>query len=145
HVTMNPDTSEPGSYEKYVVRDPVEKEANTTKIELKVPKGVNVVDVAPQETLDHKLSKDDDGNITIITWTAKYKGIRPNEFVDLPIQVANPDKEGEFKWDAYQTYDDGETVKWNGDEDAEKPSPMTKVSKKADVDSENNQSGNDSI
>src|SRR5699024_11605147 len=76
------------------------------------------------------------------TWTAKDKGIGPNEFVDLPIQVANPDKEGEFKWDAYQTYDDGETVKRNGDEDAEKPSPMTKVSKKADVDSENNQSGN---
>ena len=34
HVTMNPDTSEPGSYEKYDVRVPVEKEANTTKIEL---------------------------------------------------------------------------------------------------------------
>src|SRR5699024_1158268 len=76
---------------------------------------------------------------------AKDKGIGPNEFVDLPIQVANPDKEGEFKWDAYQTYDAGETVKRNGDEDAEKPSPMTKVSKKADVDYENNQSGNDSI
>ena len=60
HVTMNPDTSEPGSYEKYDVRVPVEKEANTTKIELKVPKGVNVVGVAPQETFDHKLTKDDE-------------------------------------------------------------------------------------
>ncbi|MBZ8172359.1 DUF1775 domain-containing protein [Staphylococcus cohnii] len=145
HVTMNPDTSEPGSYEKYDVRVPVEKEANTTKIELKVPEGVNVVGVAPQETFDHKLTKDDDGNITKITWIAKEKGIGPNEFVDLPIQVANPDKEGEFKWDAYQTYDDGETVKWDGDEDAEKPSPVTKVSKKADVDSENSQPANDSI
>src|SRR5699024_4337110 len=113
HVTMNPDTSEPGSYEKYDVRVTVEKEANTTKIELKVHKDVNDIGVAPQETCDHKLTKDDDGNITKITWTAKDKGIGPNEFVDLPIQVANPDKEGEFKWDAYQTYDDGETVKWN--------------------------------
>src|SRR5699024_4445357 len=145
HVTLNPDTSEPGSYEKYDVRVPVEKESNTTKFELKVPKGVhdvgvaphepfdhklpkydegnttkielkvhkgvNVVGVAPHETFDHKLTKDDDGNITKITWTAKDKGIGPNEFVDLPIQVANPEKEGEFKWEAYQTYDDGETVK----------------------------------
>src|SRR5699024_12555920 len=60
HVTMNPDTSEPGSYEKYDVRVPVEKEANTTKIEWKVPIRVNVVGVAPQETFDHKLTKDDD-------------------------------------------------------------------------------------
>lgn len=145
HVTLNPDTSEPGSYEKYDVRVPVEKESNTTKIELKVPKGVNVVGVAPHETFDHKLTKDDDGNITKITWTAKDKGIGPNEFVDLPIQVANPQKEGEFKWEAYQTYDDGETVKWDGDEDAEKPSPVTKVSENADVESESSQSSNDSM
>lgn len=129
HVTLNPDTSEPGSYEKYDVRVPVEKDANTTKIELKVPKELTVVGVEPNEQFDHKLNKDDDGNITKITWTAKDKGIGPNEFIDLPIQVANPEKEGEFKWDAYQTYDDGETVKWTGDEDAEKPAPITKVAK----------------
>src|SRR5699024_8514406 len=145
HVTMNPDTSEPGSYEKYDVRVPVEKEANTTKIELKVPEGVNVVGVAPQETFDHKLTKEDDGTITKITWTAKDKDIGPNEFVDLLIQVANPDKEDEFKWDAYQTYDDGETVKRDGDEEVVRSSQVNKVSKKADVDSKNSQSGNDSI
>ncbi|MDN5907942.1 MAG: DUF1775 domain-containing protein, partial [Staphylococcus equorum] len=45
HVTLNPDTSEPGSYEKYDVRIPVEKDANTTKIELKVPEELTVVGV----------------------------------------------------------------------------------------------------
>ncbi|MDG0844023.1 YcnI family protein [Staphylococcus equorum] len=129
HVTLNPDTSEPGSYEKYDVRIPVEKDANTTKIELKVPKALTVVGVEPNDQFEHKLTKDDDGNITKITWTAKDKGIGPNEFIDLAIQVANPEKEGEFKWDAYQTYDDGDTVRWTGDKDAEKPAPITKVAK----------------
>ena len=31
HVTMNPDTSEPGSYEKYDVRVPVEKKRTRQK------------------------------------------------------------------------------------------------------------------
>lgn len=145
HVTLNPDTSEPGSYEKYDVRVPVEKEANTTKIELKVPKELTVVGVEPNDQFDHKLTKDDDGNITKITWTAKDKGIGPNEFIDLPIQVANPEKEGEFKWDAYQTYDDGETVKWTGEEDAEKPAPITKVAKGNEDTAGSSQSNNGPI
>ena len=58
HVTLNPDTSEPGSYEKYDVRVPVEKDANTNKIELEVPKGVEVVGVAPDATFDHHFTKD---------------------------------------------------------------------------------------
>lgn len=136
HVTLNPDTSEPGSYEKYDVRVPVEKDAHTTKIELKVPKGLSVVGIEPTPLFDHKLKKDKNGNITKITWTATDKGIGPNEFVDLPIQVANPEKEGSFKWDAYQTYDDGETVKWIGDDKAEKPAPVTKVVKNSDTSKE---------
>ena len=131
HVTLNPDTSEPGSYEKYDVRVPVEKDANTNKIELEVPKGVEVVGVAPDATFDHHFTKDKKGNIEKITWTAKKDGIGPNEFIDLPIQVANPDKEGEFSWKAYQTYDNGDVVKWTGGEDAETPAPVTKVKKGA--------------
>lgn len=145
HVTLNPDTSKPESYEKYDVRIPVEKEANTIKVELKVPKELTVVGVEPNDQFDHKLSKDDEGNITKITWTAKEKGIGPNEFIDLPIQVANPEKEGEFKWEAYQTYDDGETVEWTGAKDSDKPAPVTKVVEGDGATEESNQSENGPI
>ncbi|ANQ65032.1 YcnI family protein [Staphylococcus equorum] len=145
HVTLNPDTSEPGSYEKYDVRIPVEKDANTTKIELKVPEELTVVGVEPNDQFNHKLTKDDEGNITKITWTATDKGIGPNEFIDLPIQVANPEKEGEFKWEAYQTYDDGDTVKWTGDEDTENPAPITKVVKGNEDTAGSSQSSNGPI
>jgi uncharacterized protein YcnI len=139
HVTLNPNSSEPGSYDKYDVRVPVEKDDNTTKVELKVPKGLNVVGVEPVNGFEHKFTKDKKGNITKITWEATNGGIKPNEFIDLPIQVANPDKEGKFKWDAYQTYKNGDVVKWTGNEKSETPAPVTTVSKSSNSDQGNEQ------
>ncbi|GGA87448.1 Uncharacterized protein conserved in bacteria [Staphylococcus muscae] len=37
HVTLNPQVSEPGSYEEYNVRVPVERNDQTVKLELEVP------------------------------------------------------------------------------------------------------------
>lgn len=128
HVTLNPDNSEPGAYEKHDVRVPVEKDTNTTKVELVVPKGLQLVAVAPVDGFKHNFAKDSKGNITKVTWTATGEGIGPNEFIDFPIQVANSEQEGQYKWKAYQTYEDGETVKWTGGKDAEKPAPVTTVS-----------------
>lgn len=128
HVTLNPDKSEPGAYEKHVVRVPVEKDTNTTKVELVVPDGLQLVAVAPVDGFKHKFTKDSKGNITKVTWNATGEGIGPNEFIDFPIQVANSEEEGQYKWKAYQTYEDGETVKWTGGKDAEKPAPVTTVS-----------------
>src|SRR5699024_12442268 len=61
------------------------------------------------------------------------------------IQVANPEKEGEFKWEAYQTYDDGETVEWTGAKDSDKPAPVTKVVEGDGATEESNQSENGPI
>jgi len=69
------------------------------------------------------------GNITKITWTATDKGIGPHEFIEFPIVVANPKKEGTFKWNATQTYDNGDVVKWTGKEDSAHPTPTTTVKK----------------
>lgn len=131
HVTLNPNQSEPGSYDKYDVRVPVEQDDNTVKVELKVPKGVNVANVAPVQGFKHHFKKDKKGNITKITWTATGKGIGPNEFIEFPIVAANPEDEGTFKWKAYQTYDNGDVVKWTGKEDSEHPAPTTTVKKGA--------------
>ena len=57
------------------------------------------------------------------------KGIGPNEFIEFPIVAANPEDEGTFKWKAYQTYDNGDVVKWTGKEDSEHPAPTTTVKK----------------
>lgn len=131
HVTLNLNQSEPGSYDKYDVRVPVEQDNNTVKVELNVPKGVNVANVAPVEGFKHQFKKDKKGNITKITWKATGKGIGPNEFIEFPIVAANPEDEGTFKWKAYQTYDNGDVVKWTGKENSEHPAPTTTVKKGA--------------
>ena len=51
HVTLNPNESEPESYDKYDVRVPVEQDNNTVKVELEIPKGLNVSNVQPVEGL----------------------------------------------------------------------------------------------
>lgn len=128
HVTLNPDKSEPGSYDKYDVRVPVEKDANTNKLELEVPDGVNVSVVEPVEGWKHSFDKDKDGNIKRITWTAIDRGIGVNEFIEFPIIVVNPEDEGEFMWKAIQYYDNGAKVKWTDeDKNSETPAPTTEV------------------
>ncbi|MFO3701923.1 YcnI family protein [Staphylococcus felis] len=130
HVTLNPNTSEPGSYDEYNVRVPVEKDSHTTKLELEVPDGLTLSTVEPVVGFKHRFEKDKQGNIKKVTWEATGKGIGPNEHMDFPIVVANPEKEGTFKWKAIQTYKNGDVVKWTSDdEDSETPAPVTEVKK----------------
>ncbi|MBI5974315.1 YcnI family protein [Staphylococcus canis] len=134
HVTLNPDTSEPGSYEEYQVRVPVEKDSHTTKLELEVPEGVTVSNVQPVEGFKHDFTKDKKGNITKITWKATGKGIGKNEYMNFPIIAANPEEEGTFKWKAIQTYKNGDVVKWTSDdENSETPAPTTTVKQGEDM------------
>lgn len=143
HVSLNPDSSEPGSREEYNVRVPVEQEDNTVKVELEVPDGVNVANVQPVAGFDNQFEKDDQGNITKITWEATEDGIGPNEFMNFPITVNNPDEEGSFKWNAIQTYDNGDVVEWTSDdENSDTPAPVTEVKKGAgDTEGDSTSSG----
>ncbi|MEJ7541438.1 YcnI family protein [Staphylococcus intermedius] len=128
HVKLDPQVSEPGSYQQYDVRVPVERDSHTTKVELEVPKGVTVSAIQPVPGFKHQQEKNKDGEITKITWTATGEGIGENEYQNFPIIVANPDEEGTFKWNALQTYKDGKVVKWTEEgEDSQNPAPTTEV------------------
>lgn len=130
HVTLNPNQSEPGSYDEYNVRVPVERSVPTTKLELEVPDGLSLSGVEPVPGFKHSFKKDKEDNIKKVTWEATGKGIGEHEYVDFPIVVANPKKEGKFKWKAIQTYKDGKQVKWVEDNpDSEHPAPVTEVKK----------------
>ncbi|HEC2157236.1 YcnI family copper-binding membrane protein [Staphylococcus delphini] len=128
HVKLDPQVSEPGSFQQYNVRVPVERDSQTTKVELEVPQGVTVSAIQPVPGFKHQQEKNKAGEITKITWTATGEGIGENEYQNFPIMVANPDKEGTFKWNALQTYKDGKVVKWTQEgEDSENPAPLTEL------------------
>ena len=133
HVTLNPKAVDPESYERVDVRVPVEQKDHTEKVELEVPKEVQVVNIQPVDEYKYKLDKDKKGNITKITWTAKGKGIGPDEFIDLPLILASPKDEGKYSFKAIQTYDNGDKVKWVGKENSEHPAPTLEVKKDANA------------
>lgn len=127
HVTVIPSESQINAWEKYTVRVPVEKDINTTEVELEVPEGINLVSVLPMDSWDYELKKDDNDLITSVTWIAKDEGIGPNEFIEFFFIGANPAEPGEFSWEAYQTYEDGSVVEWVGAPDSDEPASVSSV------------------
>lgn len=127
HVTVRPGESSINAWEKYSVRVPVEKDINTTKLELKVPEGINLVSVMPTDNWDYQFEKDENDIITSVTWTANNGGIKPNEFIELYFIASNPSEPGEFSWEAFQTYEDGSVVEWTGAPGTDEPASVTKV------------------
>src|SRR5699024_862778 len=97
------------------------------KVKLVVPEGINLVSVMPEKNWGYKFEKDDNDNITTVTWTAIDDGIGPNEFTEFYFVASNPGEPGQFSWNAYQTYDDGSVVEWVGDSDADEPASVTNV------------------
>lgn len=127
HVTLHPEESSTDAWEKYSVRVPVEKDMNTTELKLEVPDEVDLVNVMPKDGWDYELEKDENDTITSVTWEETDGGIGPNEFDEFYFVAANPSKPTKVGWNAYQTYEDGSVVEWDGESDAEEPASVTKV------------------
>lgn len=127
HVTVKPNVSAPGAWETYTIKVPVEKEIPTTKVTLKIPKGVEFEQYQPVPDWKVTLKKDGSGKVTMITWEATGNGIEPGQFQQFNFVAKNPDKEGSAEWDAYQYYKDGSIVEWTGDEKSDAPHSITSI------------------
>jgi uncharacterized protein YcnI len=127
HVTVWPKETTVGSWEKYTVRVPVEKNVNTIKVRVEFPQGVEVHSVMPVPGWNYQFEKGKDGKITAIVWTATNGGIKPNEFMEFAFVAENPKKPGTIAWKAEQTYADGSVVNWTGAPDSDTPASVTTV------------------
>src|SRR6478736_3007018 len=117
HVVVYPQEATQGSYEKFTVRVPTEKEIPTTKVKIEIPKDVEISRFEPKEGWKYELQKDSSGLITSVTWTATDAGLSPTEFGEFNMQGKVGDNAKKIVWKAYQTYKDGTTVvKGNGAE-----------------------------
>lgn len=127
HVKVHPYEVEQGTYQTFTVSMPVEKDANTTKLKLEFSDGVTVTGVEPKPGWAYELKKDDSGKITAIVWEAEDKGIAPNEFVEMKFQGKVGDDAKQITFKGYQTYDNGDVVKWIEDQESDNPASVTKV------------------
>ena len=129
HVVVYPQEATQGSYEKFTVRVPTEKDIATTKVKVEIPKDVEISRFEPKEGWKYELQEDSSGLITSVTWTATDAGLSPTEFGEFSMQGKVGDNAKKIVWKAYQTYKDGSTVAWEGPADAETPASITTVVK----------------
>lgn len=127
HVTVKPETSSTGAWETYTIKVPVEKDVPTTKVALKMPKGVEFSMYEPTPGWTIATEKDQNGNVTTVTWTASGEGLKAGEFAQFSFIAKNPDQASEAAWDAYQYYKDGSIVEWTGDKNSDLPHSITTI------------------
>src|ERR671911_1330829 len=111
HVRVLPEEVPAGSFEVFTVRVPTEKDISTTGVRVEVPEGFTVSRVEPVPGWDYEL-EEEAGAVSTITWSGGEIG--ETEFQQFDIQGRTPVEPGEYAWNAYQTYADGEVVRWTG-------------------------------
>jgi uncharacterized protein YcnI len=131
HVVVYPKESTQGSYEKFTVRVPSEKDIPTVKVEVKFPMdAVAVSRFEPKAGWTYELAKDSAGKVTGVTWKATGDGLASTEFGEFNMQGKVADAATEIVWKAYQTYKDGSVVEWVGANGSDKPASVTTVKAK---------------
>ncbi|GGA31108.1 YcnI family protein [Paenibacillus physcomitrellae] len=132
HVTVKPTESAPGAWETYTMKVPTEKDLPTVKVALKVPEQAELEQYQPVPGWKTTTNKDDSGKIKTITWEAESgNGIEPGQFQQFSFVVKNPAADGDLAWDAFQYYSDDSVVEWTGEEGADTPHSITKITSAA--------------
>jgi uncharacterized protein YcnI len=133
HVTVLPDTVPAGSFARFVIQVPNERDnADTTKVAVKLPKGLVFVSfqskpgwkrtittekLSPPVTVEGETTSE---RIATVTWQGGT--IRPGEFDEFGLSAKVPAGEGtKLTFPAVQTYSNGEVVHWIGPPDADEP------------------------
>src|SRR5438552_17772793 len=109
HVTVSPLQSKIGAVQKYELRVHNEAKVAATSIDLDIPDGVAVSDVAKPAagTYTTKTSGD---RITLISWQVE---VQPGKYVALPFTARNPDTATELHWNMREHMADGSVVEWS--------------------------------
>jgi uncharacterized protein YcnI len=134
HVTVQPPEGVIGSFSRFVVRVPTEREdASTISIEVQFPPlaFVSFIDVpgwdrtVEMQTLDEPLEVFGE-ELTEVVGTVTWEGgeIEPSEFLEFGFSARMPEEVTTLEFPAIQTYDSGEVVRWIGPPDSEEPAAL---------------------
>ena len=122
HVVVTPRESAAGAEQVYTVRVPTEGTVSSTSVELEVPAGVHVMQVASGDGYTFDVKKD--GNrIVSISWKQE---IKPKEFKLYTFTAHNP-QPGALQWKAHQTFADGSMRHWIGERGSKEPASVTTI------------------
>jgi uncharacterized protein YcnI len=124
HIQVTPSAVAPGDAAKFTVLVPGERDSETVKVELRMPKGLLPFSYADPAGWKRELVKAGDGSVERVVWT----GSAPSDgFTEFSFLAGTPDKPGELEFKALQTYADGTVVRWIGAPDSDNPAAVVKV------------------
>lgn len=121
HVTVVPRESRAGTEQRYTIRVPTEGQIATTSVELEVPPGMTVIEVASGDGYTFETRRDDGARVVSITWTRE---IPPRQTAEFSFTARNPNTE-RVAWKAHQRFADGTSADWVGVEGDRRPAAVT--------------------
>ena len=128
HVVVTPRESTAGAEQTYTVRVPTEGTVSSTSLELDIPEGMHVMQVAAGDGFTFDVKKE--GNrIVSITWKRE---IKPKEFALFTFTAHNP-QPGALQWKAHQTFADGSMRHWIGERGSKEPASVTTIVAKGEA------------
>ena len=132
HVTVQPTEATAGSFARFVVRVPNERDdAATTKVEVQLPEALTSVRFQPKAGWTRTAERKDLAQpievsgervtqyVASVTWEGGR--IEPGEFEEFGFSARVPDDPATLAFPALQTYSSGEVVRWIGPPDSEEP------------------------
>ena len=110
HVTVTPQQSQAGATQVYKVRIHAEGKTATTGVDLAIPEGITVLEVAKPATGTFETVKAGT-RITAIKWKVD---VAIGKFVELAFTAKNPAAGTEVNWAPTQHLADGSAEEWAG-------------------------------
>ena len=122
HVTVTPRESMAGAEQIYTVNAMAEGTVSATTLELEIPAGIHVTQIAREDGVTFDVKKDGD-RIVSITWKRE---IKPKGLARFTFTAHNP-QPGPLQWKAHQTFADGSMRHWVGERGTKEPASVTTI------------------
>ena len=119
HTTVSPGKVTAGSTQTFTVSAPGEKGAPIVEERVEIPRGFEVSSVSSPEGWRGSF---EGGSIS---WSGGE--IEQGEEQEFTFEAQAPARTGEYKWRAFDTYEDGSVSEWTGPEDSDSPASVVRV------------------
>jgi len=123
HVTVSPLDSKAGVTQNYELRVHNEAKVATSSLELEIPQGVTVLEVAKPESGKADTVKTGD-RITKVTWHVE---VASGKYLALKFSAKNPTGVKEVHWIVHEKLSDGSVVDWSDKPGAKEKASVTRL------------------
>ena len=128
HIQVTPSLVATADPVLFTVLVPGETSSGTVRVELKIPPGLYPFSYEDVPGWKRQVITKANGLTDRVVWTGQAA---PDGFARFSFLAGTPEKDGELRWAAIQTYADGKVVNWIGPPESENPAAITEVSSMA--------------